>query len=281
MKLLSWIRSIKQNSLHRSKEFKGNFSCLRAQFSSKVQDIRTNSFAFYEPSHDPKPPEADEELVFDHEDGFSGFLTIGTLGTEPETPRFTSVAEEDVTGAQKDIAKLLTDKLEKFLDEYPEDSSSKKIERSNAEGDRGESDDVCPPSQGNDRVESSKRSKEVKKKRAVEGECNTLEKQGKRDLIKRVFEKLHMSSSKRRNDDNDVHKKKDIRKNVQIFRSKVHPVQCTPARDDKEIDDSRRTCTNHRGKLKDLFLVSNSISEANMIREKWIKTDAECMSKIL
>ncbi|KAF8108164.1 hypothetical protein N665_0114s0054 [Sinapis alba] len=270
MKLLSWIRTIKQNGLlDQLKEFKGNFSCLRAQASSEVQDIRTNSFSFYGPSHDhPKLPEADEELLFDDEDVFSGFLTIGTLGGDPETPRFTSVAEEHVTGAEKDLAKLIT-------------------EKSNAEEDL-ESDDVRP-SQGNDLyqspIEFTKRSKEVKKKKAlltsllkkrktVERECNSMEKHGTPYMIKRVLEKLHRSSSKTRNDgDDDVSKKKDLRKNVQIFRSKVHPVLCTRARDDKEIDD-------RRSKLKDPpldggFLVSSSILEVNMKREKWIKTDAE------
>ncbi|KAJ4901045.1 Uncharacterized protein Rs2_14996 [Raphanus sativus] len=284
MKLLSWIRTIKQSGLDHSKEFKGNFCCLRAQVSSQVQDIRTNSFAFYEPSRDPKPPEADEDLRFDHEDVFSGFLTIGTLGRETETPRFTSVAEEDVTGAQKDIAKLLTKKLE----EYPEDRSSKQVlERSNAEGDR-ESVDVCP-SQGNDLY--LKRSKEAKQKKGVltitnlfkrrktvEGECNSMEKHGTPDLIRRVFDKLHMSSSNTIKDDNDddyMHKKKDIRKNVQIFRSRVHPVLCTTARDDKEIDDSR-SCTNLKDPpLNGGLLDSSSISETNMKKEKWIKTDAE------
>lgn len=252
----------------------GNFCCLRAQVSSQVQDIRTNSFAFYEPSRDPKPPEADEDLRFDHEDVFSGFLTIGTLGREPETPRFTSVAEEEVTGAQKDIAKLLTKKLDMLLEEYPEDSSSKQVERSNAEGD-GEPVDVCP-SQGYDRIGFTKRSKEVrtrkdllarlfKRREAVEGECNAMEKHGTGDLIKSVFEKLHRSSSK----------KKDIIKNVQILRRRVHPLLCTTARDDKDIDDSK-SCTNLKDPpLNGGFLDSSSISETNRKKEKWIKTDAE------
>ncbi|KAH0923847.1 hypothetical protein HID58_023865 [Brassica napus] len=283
LQLLSWIRTIKQNGLDQSKEFKGNFCCLRAHVSSEVQDIRTNSFSFYGPSHDPKPPEADEELEFDHEDGFGGFLTIGTLGRDPETPRFTSVAKEDVTGVHKDIAKLITEKLDKLLEEYPEDSSSEQAERSNAKEHR-ESVDVCK-----DRIEFTKSSKEVKKKegllaslfkrsKTVEGECNTLKKHGTGDLIKTVFEKLHMSSSKTIKDDNDdyMHKKKDIRKNVQNFRSKVHPVLSTPARDDSEVDD-RRSCTNLKDPppLNGGFLVSSSISEANWKREKWIKTDAE------
>ncbi|KAF3592415.1 hypothetical protein DY000_02025391 [Brassica cretica] len=253
MKLLSWIRTIKQNGLDQSKEFKGNFCCLRAQVSSEVQDIRTNSFSFsfYGPSHDPKPPEADEELEFDHEDGFGGFLTIGTLGRDPETPRFTSVAKEDVSGVHKDIAKLITEKLDKLLEEYPEDSSSKQVERSNAKEHR-ESVDVRK-----ERNEFTKSSKEVKKKeglltslfkrrKTVDGECNTMEKHGTGYLIKR---------------------------NVQIFRSKVHPVLCTPARDDNEIDD-RRSCTNGSN-LKTPRPFSSSISEANRKREKWIKTDAE------
>ncbi|CDY13676.1 BnaA06g32470D [Brassica napus] len=263
-----------------------NFCCLRAHVSSEVQDIRTNSFSFYGPSHDPKPPEADEELEFDHEDGFGGFLTIGTLGRDPETPRFTSVAKEDVTGVHKDIAKLITEKLDKLLEEYPEDSSSEQAERSNAKEHR-ESVDVCK-----DRIEFTKSSKEVKKKegllaslfkrsKTVEGECNTLKKHGTGDLIKTVFEKLHMSSSKTIKDDNDdyMHKKKDIRKNVQNFRSKVHPVLSTPAREDNEIDD--RSCTNRKDPpaLNGGFLVSSSISEANWKREKWIKTDAECKSR--
>ncbi|KAJ4867996.1 Uncharacterized protein Rs2_00323 [Raphanus sativus] len=278
MKLLSWIRTIKQNVLNHAKEFKGHFRCLGAQVSSEVQDICTNSFAFYEPSHDPKPPEADEDLRFDNEDVvFSGFLTIETLGEEPETPRFTSVEEEDVTGAQKDIAKLLTKKLDKLLEEYREYSSSKQVERSkNAEGDR-ESVDVCP-SQGYDRIGFTKRSKEVmtrkdlltslfKRREAVEGECNTMEKHGQGDLIKSVFENLQ--------NDDYMHKKKDIRKNVQIFRSRVHPVLCTSARDDKEIDDSR-SCTNLKDPpLNGGFLVSSSILEPNRKKEKWIKTDAE------
>lgn len=68
--------------------------------------------------------------------------------------------------------------------------------------------------------------------------------------------------------------------NVQNFRSKVHPVLCTPARDDSEVDD-RRSCTNLKDPpaLNGGFLVSSSISEANWKREKWIKTDAECKSR--
>ncbi|KAH0869749.1 hypothetical protein HID58_076771, partial [Brassica napus] len=268
--------------VQRTTNLSGNFCCLRAQVSSEVQDIRTNSFSFsfYGPSHDPKPPEADEELEFDHEDGFGGFLTIGTLGRDPETPRFTSVAKEDVSGVHKDIAKLITEKVDKLLEEYPEDSSSKQVERSNAKEHR-ESVDVRK-----ERIEFTKSSKEVKKKeglltslfkrrKTVDGECNTMEKHGTGYLIKRVFEKLYMSSSKTIKDDNDdyMHKKKDIRKNVQNFRSKVHPVLCTPARDDNEIDD-RRSCTNGSN-LKTPRPFSSSISEANRKREKWIKTDAE------
>ncbi|CAH8360934.1 unnamed protein product [Eruca vesicaria subsp. sativa] len=284
MELLSWIRNlwirtIKQNGLDQSKEFKGNFCCLRAQVSSEVEDIRTNSFAFNEPSHHMKLPEAaeEEEIWLDHEDVFGGFLTIRTLDIDPETPRFTSVAEEDVTGAQKDIAKLLSEKLDKVLEEYEDSRSSKLVERSNAGV-----VDVCP-SQGYDLIEFTKRSKEVRKKKAllkslfkrrkiVEGECNTLEKHGTEDLIKSLFEKLHKSSSKTRKDDY-MHKKKDIRKNVQIFRRKVHPVLCAPARDDNEMDDTNGS------NLKTQPPFSSSILEASRKREKWIKTDAECKSR--
>ncbi|CAA7028671.1 unnamed protein product [Microthlaspi erraticum] len=289
MKLLSWMRTIKQNGLlYPSKEFKGDICCLRAQVSSEVQDIRTNSFSFSfsGQSHDLNPQETDEELRFD-EDTFSGFLAIGTLGRDPETPKFAaSVAEEDVTGAQKEMAKLITEKLDKFLEESPEDCSIQLVERSSGEGDRER--DVCFL-QGYDLFQSStelaKRSNEAKKNKSVlarlfkrrkrvEGECNSMEKHGTRDLIKKVFEKLHGSSSKIRNYDDDVDddsmpKKKDLRKSAQIFRRKVHPVLYTPAADDDNIDD-RRSCIN-RCDLN----VPSSISEANRNIENWIKTDAE------
>lgn len=292
--------------------------CLRAQVTSEVQDIRTNSFSFSfsGPSHDLNPQEIDEELWFG-EETFSGFLAIGTLGRDPETPKFAaSVAEEDVTGAQQEMAKLITEKLDKLLEESPENCSSKLVEGSSAE------EDVCSL-QGYDLFQSSielaKRSNEVKKKKGlltslfkrrkrVEGECNSMEKHGTRDLIKRVFEKLHGSSSKLKNDydddddddDDSIPKKKDLRKvqsfsfkhfkswsqdyesdwclfwlqSAQIFRSKVHPVLYTRATDDNQILDDRRSCIN-RCDLK----VPSSISEANRKRENWIKTDAECKSR--
>ncbi|ESQ32777.1 hypothetical protein EUTSA_v10004671mg [Eutrema salsugineum] len=296
MKLLSWMRTIKQNGVDPSKEFKGDFCCLRAQVSSEVQDIRTNSFSFSfsGPSHDPNPPELDDELRFD-KNGFSGFLAIGTLGRDPETPKFAAlVAEEDVAGAQKEMAKLITEKLDKFLEEYPEDTSSKRVQRSNAEGDR-ESD--VRPTQGYDlfrsSIELTKRSNKVKKKKGlltslfkrrktVEGECNSMEKHGTGDLIKRICAKLHGSSTKKRNDDDAVDstpKKKDLRKSVQILRSKVHPVLYAPAaREDNKID-GRRSCINRCDlnipNLNEGFLVSSSISEGNRKGENWIKTDAE------
>lgn len=292
----------------------GDLCCLRAQVSSEAQDIRTNSFSFSfsGPSHDLNPPEIDEELWLD-EDTFSGFLAIGTLGRDPETPKFAaSVAEEDVTEAQKEMATLITEKLVKLLEESPENCSSKLVEGSSAE------EDVCFL-QGYDLFQSStelaKRSNEVKKKKGlltslfkkrkkVEGDYNSMEKHGTRDLIKRVFEKLHGSSSKLKNDygdddddDDSIPKKKDLRKvqsfsfkhfkswsqadwcsfwlqSAQIFRSKVHPVLYTPATDDNQILDDRRSCIN-RCDLK----VPSSISEANRKRENWIKTDAECKSR--
>ncbi|CAH2045273.1 unnamed protein product [Thlaspi arvense] len=244
MKLLSWMRTIKQPGVDPSKEFKGDFCCLRAQVSSEVQDIRTNSFSFSfsGPSHDKNQPELDEELRFD-EDGFSGFLAIGTLGRDPETPKFAaSVKEEDVTGAQKEMAKLITEKLDKFLEDYPEDTSSKRVESSNAEGDR--ESDVCSL-QGYDlfrsTIEFTKRSNKVQKNKGL---LTSLFKRGKTS--------------------------------VQIFRSKVHPVLYTRA--DTNIDDRRRCITRCDLRVPSLdgsFLASSSISEANKTRENWINTDAE------
>lgn len=154
-------------------------------------------------------------------------MAIGTLGTDPETPKFAaSVAEEDVTGENEEFTKLITEKLEKYLEEYPKDTSSKRAERSNAEGDK--ESNVCPL-QGYDSFRSSieltKRSNiGVKKKKGfltslfkrrqtVQGEFY-MEKHGARDLIKRMFEKLHATSSlKTRNvDDDSMPKKKDLRK---------------------------------------------------------------------
>ncbi|KAG2301543.1 hypothetical protein Bca4012_059791 [Brassica carinata] len=285
MKLLGWMRIMNRSTFDPSKEFKGNFCCLRAQVSSEVQDIRTNSFSFSRESHhDPTPLETGEELWFD-EDGFSGFLAIGTLGRDPETPKFTaSVVEDDVTGAKEDMTKLVTEKLEKFLEEYLEDSSSKQVERSKVES------NACPLGHGLFRssTELTKRSKEVKKmkgllkslfkrRKAVERECNSMEKHGTRDLIKRIFKKAHGSPSKTRSDDDDdddpMHRKKEIRKSVQIFQSKVHPVMCSPERDDNKIDDSR-SCINGCN-LKIPSLISSSIYKVNKKKENWIKTDAE------
>ncbi|KAF8083662.1 hypothetical protein N665_0759s0013 [Sinapis alba] len=292
MKLLGWMRTINRSGFEPSKEIKGGFCCLRAQVSPDVQDIRTNSFSFSRQSHDPNPPKTtDEELWFD-ESGFSGFLAIGTLGRDPETPKFTpSIVEEDVTVAKEEMAKLVTEKLSKFLEEYPEDSRScKHVERSKVES------DACP-AQGHGLFRSSteltKRSNEVKKiksllkslfkgRKAVVGrECNSKEKHGTRDLIRRIFKKVHVSPSKTRNDDGDddsMHTKKDIRKSVQIFQSKVHPVMCTPTRDDNKIDDRRRCCLKIPSLDGGLFAPS-SISKVNKKRENWIKTDAECKSR--
>ncbi|XP_010507024.1 PREDICTED: protein LAZY 1-like [Camelina sativa] len=141
MKLLNWMRTRRQNGLDPSKDFKGGFGCLRAQISSDVQDIRTNSFSFSGPSHDKNLPKFEEKLRFD-EDGFCGFLAIGTLGTDPETPKFSATfAEEDVSGEKKEMAKLITEKLDKYLKECPEDISSKPVERSNAKEDKARNDD--------------------------------------------------------------------------------------------------------------------------------------------
>ncbi|KAJ4888283.1 Uncharacterized protein Rs2_28031 [Raphanus sativus] len=267
MKLIGWMRTINRSTFDPSKEFKGSFCCLRTQKTG-------------------------EELWFD-EGGFSGFLAIGTLGRDPETPKFTaSVVEDDVTGAKEEMAKLVTEKLDKFLEEYPEDSSSKQVERSKAES------DACP-AQGHSIVplstEPTKRINEVKKikgllksvfkrRKEVERECNSTEKHGTRDLIKRIFKKFHGSPSKTRNDDDEddddysMHMKKDIRKSVQIFQSKVHPVMCTPERNDSKIDD-RRSCINGCNlkvpSLNGRFLVPGSISKVNKKKENWIKTDAE------
>lgn len=206
----------------------GGFGCLRAQVFSDVQDIRTNSFSFSGPSYDKNPPNFEQELRFDHEDGFCGFLAIGTLGTDPETPKFSAmVAEEDVTGEKKEMAKLITEKLDKFLKEYPEDTSSKLVERSNAKEDRVFH--ACPLQDYDllrSSIELTKRSNGIVKKKkdlltslfkrvkTVQGESN-IEKHGTRDVIKRVFKKLHGAFSKTRNDDEDdfmPKKKKDLRK---------------------------------------------------------------------
>ncbi|KAJ4888282.1 Uncharacterized protein Rs2_28030 [Raphanus sativus] len=286
MKLLSWMRTINRSGFDPSKEFKGSFCCLRAQVSHEVQDIRTNSFSFSRQSQDPTPLKTGEELWSD-EGGFSGFLAIGTLGRDPETPKFiASTAEDDVTGAKEEMAKLVTEKLDKFLEEYPEDNSSKEVERSKAEG--FIDSDACP-SQVYDLFQSSteatKRSKVkkvkgllkslFKRRKALERECNSMEKHGTRDLIKRIFKKFHGSPSKTRNDDdNSMHTKKDIRKSVQIFQRKVHPVMRTPERDGNEIDD-RRSCNLKIPNLNGGFLVPSSISKVNKKTENWIKTDEE------
>ncbi|KFK33624.1 hypothetical protein AALP_AA5G037800 [Arabis alpina] len=294
MKLLSWMRTTKQTGLDPSKEFKGDFCCLRAQVSSQVQDIRTNSFSFSGSSHHPNPPGIAEELQLDlDEDGFCGFLAIGTLGMDPETPKFAASVVEDVTEEKEEFGKVITEKLEKFLEK---DTDRKLAERWNAEEDREL--DVCPLQGCNlfrSAIELTKRSnEEVKKKKGlltglfkrrqtVEGEFY-MEKHDT-SWIKRIFEKLHRTSplKTRNNDDDDsIPKKKELRKSLQIFRSKVHPVFSTLAADDNEMDD-RRSCIN-RCDLKVPSLTggslgSSSISKANMKRENWIKTDAECKSK--
>lgn len=183
----------------------------------EVQDIRTNSFAFSGLSYDLKPPKLEEELWFD-EEGFCGFLTIGTLGTDPETPKFSAmVAEDDVTVEKKEMAKLISEKLDKFLQKHHEDTSY-----TNAKGDK--ESNVCYDLFRSS-IELTKRSNGgVKKKKGllrslfkrrqtVQAESN-IEKHGTRDVIKRIFEKLHGASSKTRNDDDDdsMPKKKDLRK---------------------------------------------------------------------
>ncbi|KAL0692612.1 hypothetical protein Bca4012_059792 [Brassica carinata] len=224
MKLLGWMRTINRRTVDPSKEFKGSLCCLRAQVSSEVQDIQTNSFSFSRQSHhDPTPLKTGEELWFD-EGGFSGFLAIGTLDRDPETPKFTaSVVEDDVTGAKEDMSKLVTEKLEMFLEEYPEDSNSEQVERSKVES------DACL-AQGHGLFRSST------------------------ELTKRSNE------------------------SVQIFQGKVHPVMCTPERDDNKIDD-RRSCINGCNlkipSLNGRFLVPSLIFKGKKKTENWIKTDAE------
>lgn len=118
------------------------------------------------------------------------------------------------------MAKLVTEKLDKFLEEYSdEDSSSKQVEVSKAEyGLFGSSTELTK--RGNEVKQMKGLLKNLfKRRKAVEGECcNSMEKQGTRDLIKRIFKMLHVSPSKTRNDDDyddddySMHKKKDIRK---------------------------------------------------------------------
>ncbi|KAJ4901041.1 hypothetical protein Rs2_14992 [Raphanus sativus] len=70
--------------------------------------------------------------------------------------------------------------------------------------------------------------------------------------MKRVFDKLHRSSSKTIKEDNDMiicTRRKTSERMFRSFEVNVHPVLCAPARDDKEKDDSR-SCTN-RCNLKD------------------------------
>ncbi|XP_010425440.1 PREDICTED: protein LAZY 1-like [Camelina sativa] len=285
MKLLSWMRTRTLNGP--SKDFKGGSGCLRAQISSDVQDIRTNSFSFSGPSHDKNLPKFEEKLRFD-EDGFCGFLAIGTLGTDPETPKFAAmVAEEDVTGEEKEMAKLITEKLDKFLKECPEDISSKPVERSNAKEDKDfhacpqqdydhflSSIELTERSNGSTKKKKSLLMSLFKRRQTVQGK-SSIEKHGTRDVIKKVFEKLHGASSKTRNDDEDsMPKKKALRKSTQTCRRKVHPVLYTPIRDHNEIDDRRKVDLKVPSITRG-FLGASSISDANRKRENWIKTDTE------
>ncbi|CAL9248504.1 unnamed protein product [Arabidopsis halleri] len=284
------MRTIKSNGFDPSKEFKGDFSCLRAQVF-EVQDIRTNSFSFYGHTHDPNPPKVEQDLRFD-EDGFCGFLAIGTLGTDPETPKFSAmVPEEDVTRERKEMAKLIIEKLDKFLKEHPEDTSSNRVERSDAKEDRDShacslqdydlfqsSIELTKSSNGRVNKKKSLLTSLFKRRQTVQGEPN-IEKHGTRDAIKRVFKKLHGASSKTRNDDEDdsmPKEKKDLKKSVQTCRRKVHPVLYAPAiaRDDNEIDDRRKVDLKVPS-FTEGFLGASSISDANRKRENWIKTDTE------
>ncbi|AEE77256.1 hypothetical protein AT3G27025 [Arabidopsis thaliana] len=283
MKLLSWMRTIKPNGLDSSKKFKGGLCSLRAQVFSDVQDIRTNSFSFYGHTHDPNPSKVEQDLRFD-EDEFCGFLAIGTLGTDPETPKFSAmVAEEDATGEIKEMAKLIAKKLDQFLKEYPEDTRSKRVKISNEcplqDYDLFRSSiELTKGSNGRVKKKKSLLTSLFKRRQTVQGEPY-IEKHSTRDAIKRVFKKLHGASSKTRNDDEDdsmSKKKKDLKKNVQTCRRKVHPVLCTTAipQDDNEIDDRRKVDLKVPS-LTGGFLGASSISEANRKRENWIKTDTE------
>jgi len=193
----------------------GGFCSLRAQVFSDVQDIRTNSFSFYGHTHDPNPYKVEQDLRF-HEDDFCGFLAIGTLGADPETPKFSAmVAEEDATGEIKEMATLITKKLDKFLKEYPEDTRSKRVKISNEcplqDYDLCRSSiELTKGSSGRVKKKKSLLTSLFKRRQTVQGE-----KHGTRDAIKRVFEKLHGASSKTRNDDEDdsvSKKKKDLKK---------------------------------------------------------------------
>ncbi|EOA25678.1 hypothetical protein CARUB_v10019029mg [Capsella rubella] len=288
MKLLSWMRTIKQNGLDPSKELKGGFGCLRAKVFSDVQDIRTNSFSFSGSSHHKNPPKVEQELRFD-EDGFCGFLAIGTLGTDPETPKFSAmVAEEDVTRERMEMAKLVTEKLDKFLKEKPEDTTSKRVERSNAKEDKesyacplhdydhfGTSIELKKRNNGRVKKKKSLLTSLFKRRQSEQGEPY-IEKHNTSDVIKNVFEKLHGASTKIRNDDEDfMPKKKDLRKSAQTCRRKVHPVLYTPIRDDNKIDDRRKVDLKVPSLLTGGFLGASSISDTNRKRENWIKTDTE------
>ncbi|CAN8266309.1 unnamed protein product [Cochlearia groenlandica] len=288
MKFLSWMHTLKQNVLNPSKEFKG-VCCLRPHVSSQVQDFRINSFSFSGPSHDTNLYGVKEELTFD-EDDFNGFLSIGTLGIDPETPKFARTVA-DSTVVQKEVESLITEKLDKFLEEYLEDTIYKRVETPSARD--GESD-VCTQ-QGYDLFRSSKELAErsnnegnkkkglltslFKGRQTLEEECS-MKKHGTKDLVERMFKKLHGSSSKKRNDDNNdsISKKKDLRKSAQIFKSKVHPFLSTPSRNDTKIDESRsciNDCDLKAPSLSGRFLGLSFVSEANKKGEKWIKTDTE------
>ncbi|KAK8687175.1 hypothetical protein V6N13_086006 [Hibiscus sabdariffa] len=150
MKILGWMQhKLRPTNIEPFKDFTiGNYcACLSVQSSFNDQDSHTKSICGY--GYGSKPESENSFTEFEAkgvavEDNigddtsavisglFHGFLTIGTLGSEPiisepVTPTFTAPLEhiaEEKNEVTEDYLKLINDELEKFLEAEAEEHGS-------------------------------------------------------------------------------------------------------------------------------------------------------------
>ncbi|XP_039067055.1 protein LAZY 1-like [Hibiscus syriacus] len=172
---------------------------------------------------------------------FHGFLTIGTLGSEPVTPTFTTPLEniaEEETEVTENHLKLINDELEKFLEAEEHGSNEspgrnspvnsitlggKPIREVNAQG-NGKT--IMCPLQGYLFGSSIELAETKIAEEIPMGKCGKLEMKNKHNkkpvkhLINKILKKIHPSSPK---ETNSATTKKKLQKVIKMFHRKVHP----------------------------------------------------------
>ncbi|KAE8694414.1 hypothetical protein F3Y22_tig00110783pilonHSYRG00184 [Hibiscus syriacus] len=157
MKLLGWMQhKLRPTNIEPFKDFTiGNYyACLSAQSSLNDQDCHPKSICGYgygsKPESETSFTEFETKGVEDNigdetsaviSGQFHGFLTIGTLGSEPimsepVTPTFATPLEnisEEKTEVTENHLKLINDELEKFLEAEAEEHGSNESSRRNSQ----------------------------------------------------------------------------------------------------------------------------------------------------